>query len=161
MQGNRHDFFPAALTEISPAVLWEHFRRWDINHRKLSGNPQAGIKHMFNKWFYRKRKKKKRKEREGEEEERKRFAIVRSWVRPCKWWLSVILCFKKMKKNMFLKLLRLLFPVNRYSFIGLWVTLSTWAFLQPVGPWQWLEGRKSPLLASCAPNYLTQLCLEM
>lgn len=158
MQGNRHDFFPAALTKISPTVLWEHFRRWDIDHRKLSGNPQAGIKHMFNKWFYRKRKKKvKQRGGGGRKEKVCNCEIIR--VQPYKWWLSVIFCFKKMKKNMFLKLLRLVFPVNRYSFIGLWVTFSTWAFLQPVGPWQWLEGRKSPLVASCAPNYLTQLCL--
>lgn len=155
MQGNSHDFFPAALTKISPTLLWELSRHWDINHRKLSGNPQPGIKHMFNKWFFRK----KWKERGGGRRKEKVCSCEIIRVQPYKWWVSVILCFNKMKKNMFLKLLSLVFPANRYSFIGLWVTPSAWAFLQPVGPQQWLESRKSLLLASCAPNYLTQPCL--
>lgn len=158
MQGNRQDFFPVVLTKISPTLLWELSRHWDINHRKLSGNPQPGMKRMFHKWLFRGRKTTENKEGEaGRKEKVCSCEIIR--VQPYKRWLSVILCFNKMKKNVFLKLLSLVLPANRYSFIGLRVTLSTWAFLQPVGPRQWLESRKALLLASCAPNYLTQLCL--
>lgn len=46
------------------------------------------------------------------------------------------LVFQQDEEKHVLKLLNLVFPANRYSFIGLRVTLSTWAFLQPVGPWQ-------------------------
>lgn len=62
MQGNSHDFFPAALTKISPTLPWELSRHWILTTENWVVIPSQE-ENMFNKWFFRKYGKKKKKKR--------------------------------------------------------------------------------------------------
>lgn len=48
MQEKSHEFFPALLTQISPALLWELFGHWVIYYKKAEWKSPARRKNNNN-----------------------------------------------------------------------------------------------------------------